>query len=248
MGRRLINLEVDFIALVKKPANNKPVLLKSGTARTFQITKADDETQRVYGIVYSPEQEDLQGDVADAETIRKAADRFMREGLQKNIDLEHSFTPEPNTYVAESWLTQKGDSRFSEEPVGSWAVGIQIAKTEIWDRFKAGELTGLSLAGNAIAKSVDEGVPSWFKKIFSSNEAAPTAKEKDMTKEEIAEIVQKEIARNNATQKSHSNKTELVWDEMKKYIDESIAKSLEKGKGESATFVVNSRQNDEVYI
>lgn len=150
--RKLTDLHVNWISLCARPVNGKAVVLKSQdglTPITFDIKKSDDELRVVYGIVYpvgDASTADAEGDFADAEVIRKAMWAFMREGLQKNIDVSHSFARE-DAYVVENWLLRKGDGLFPEEPEGSWAVGIKINSEDIWQKYKKGELTGLSLAG-----------------------------------------------------------------------------------------------------
>lgn len=150
--RKLTDLHVDWISLCARPVNGKGVVLKSEGGRQpimFDIKKSNDELRVVYGIVYAPgdaEDADAEGDFADADVIRKAMWSFMREGMQKNIDVQHSFARE-DAYVVENWLLRKGDGLFPEEPEGSWAVGIKINSEDIWQKYKKGELTGLSLAG-----------------------------------------------------------------------------------------------------
>lgn len=78
MPRELTEIKVDFISLVKRPATGNGLFLKSDTpTHCFEFTKTNDELMRAYGIVYAPEKIDLQGDIASAEAIRKAADHFM---------------------------------------------------------------------------------------------------------------------------------------------------------------------------
>lgn len=148
-GNILTDLNVMFISLVSLPANGKPLVLKSGRhGKVFTLKATNEEMQRTYGIVYAPNEIDSQGDMADAVTILKAANEYMRDGRTQNVDVEHSFQPE-QSYVAESWIVRKGDPLFPTEPEGSWAVGIQVEDSSLWERLKKGELTGLSLAGEA---------------------------------------------------------------------------------------------------
>lgn len=156
--RKLENIDVNFISIVKKPANDKSLILK-GVSNVFNLKKFDNEMRRVYGIVYAPLQADLQGDYADVETIRKAADSFMKNGRQTNVDLNHSFA-QTNAYVAESWLLRKNDSIFPGEAEGAWAVGIQVENQDVWEQIKKGLFTGISLAGQAQAEITERAVES----------------------------------------------------------------------------------------
>lgn len=146
---KLENLAVHFISLVKRPANGRGVVLKCAAgAHAVRLTKADGRLKRLYGIVYAPDEMDAQGDWADAETIRKAADTWMQEGRARYVDREHEFEPVP-AFVAESWIIRSGDPLFPTEREGAWAVGIQIEDAALWDAIEAGEVEGISLAGTA---------------------------------------------------------------------------------------------------
>ena len=137
MARKLTKLDVIFISLVRKPANNEALVLKNvGKPTLFELVKSDDELKMAYGIVYSPDKEDLQGDMATAETIRKASQTFMKEGRHQNIDTDHQFSKVP-AYVAESWIVKKDDPTFPNN-IGAWAVGIKVDDKALWKGLKDG--------------------------------------------------------------------------------------------------------------
>ncbi len=203
----LKDLTVNFISLVAKPANGKPLVLKSqGKPTVFALEKMDDALMRAYGIVYSPDQTDSQGDFATADTIRQAATRFMRQKNQDNVDKEHSYSEEA-AFVAETWLVRSQDPLFPGEPDGAWAVGIQINDADLWKQLKSGELAGLSLAGYAkvvdpnepvnIGKDAEGLLAGLLNKLLgkSHNDATNNDGERagDMTKEEIAALVANEV-------------------------------------------------------
>lgn len=204
----LKDLSVSFLSLVKTPATGKGLTLKSAKpgerAGTFDILKTDDERMIAYGIVYAPDQVDSHGDTADAKTIRRAAYEFMREGRLKNVDTEHSFTAQ-QAYVAESWLVRKGDELFTDEPEGAWAVGIQINDADLWQALKAGELTGISLAGVARHEPApadpqhpqwtekgDDTPPRWFQRLFPALKHTPKESQ-DMDENKVRDIVRAEV-------------------------------------------------------
>jgi hypothetical protein len=158
--RRLKKVEAEFISLVGKGANNKIIIFKAGqntggfqVQKQVDIKKVDEDQRMVYGIVYSPDEVDLQGDIASAEVIKEMAYSFMKNAKTNNIDQQHNFISDEG-FVAESWLTKAGDSVFPLEKEGSWAVGIKIEKEETWQLIKSGEITGLSLAGLAVVEEV----------------------------------------------------------------------------------------------
>ena len=202
---KLKDLSVSFLSLVKTPATGKGLTLKTKEgqrAQVFEIIKTDDERMVAYGIVYAPDQEDAHGDTASADTIRKACYEFMREGRLKNIDTEHSFTTE-SAYVCECWLVRKGDELFPSEPEGAWAVGIRIGDPDLWKQLKAGDLTGISLAGIARMEpepddpahpryTEKDAEPGWVSRLIKALTGADPQdpiEETDMTKDEVVALV-----------------------------------------------------------
>ncbi len=203
---KLKDLSVSFLSLVAAPATGKGLTLKSikpgERAEVFEIAKTDDERMVAYGIVYAPDQVDSHGDTADATTIRRAAYEFMREGRLKNIDTEHNFAAQM-AFVAESWLVRKDDALFPAEPEGAWAVGIQIGDPDLWKALKAGELTGISLAGIArldpdpqqpsyTEKNDDDRPPSWFTRWLAPLKSTPK-ETPHMEDKEVRDLIKAEV-------------------------------------------------------
>ncbi len=159
----LKNIRVDFISLVRKGANKKTILWKSGEEdppRSWDvpITKTDDEKRLIYGVVYSPGEVDSQGDHTDEAQIEKAAHLFMKGSRTgQGVDKQHSFQAEDGVFVAESWIVKDSDPVFPDEPEGSWAVAIKVEDDELWSAVKKGDIGGLSMGGVAdqIQKAVD---------------------------------------------------------------------------------------------
>ena len=192
----LKNMQISFISLVRKGANNRTIIWKSAEdppeSKPVPIAKIDDEKRMVYGVVYSPDEKDTQGDWTTAAEIEKAAYDFMRNLSLHNVDKSHSWTPE-GAYVAESWIIRKGDGLFQDEKPGSWAVGIRIEKPELWQEVKKGDIAALSMGGSGeredreIQKS-DKGLFEAIKKYFQRGE------ETEMDKTEVEKIVKETMA------------------------------------------------------
>lgn len=227
MTFHLENLNVEFISLVKSPANRKKILLKDKNARTFEIVKTDSELKRVYGIVYSPDEEDSQGDMADAGTIRKAADEFMKHGRANNVDKDHDFVAK-DAFVAESWIIRKGDPMFGDESDGAWAVGIQITSEGLWKAAKDGEITGLSLAGSGSRVQKDDEPPGWFKKFFTKTEGKGEMDEEQS--KELTEAIHALTAAVESTKKPEQEEEEPAGDSEEKPVEkaDSFAEILEE--------------------
>lgn len=149
MPNRLKNIDVQWISLVRNPANGLPLLLKDANCKPFRVLKTDNERRMVYGIVYAPDLVDSQGDFADRFEIERAAHQFLKAQRTAQVDANHEFEALPGAYVAESWITRGDDGVFSESITSAWAVGIKIEDEALWETVKAGEYSGLSLAGAA---------------------------------------------------------------------------------------------------
>lgn len=142
----------------KKEIAIEPVFSK--TVSPIFISKADE--QIISGIVYEPDEFDVQGDKASAEEIRKAAYNFMehsqRFGHNHNGDtITWAFAENPNCQVLESFIApvdyeiECADGRVESVKKGSWVLVSRVKSADLWDRVKKGEITGYSMSGRAMA-------------------------------------------------------------------------------------------------
>ena len=114
----------------------------------MKLVKSNNKEQIVYAEVYAPNVIDTQGDYASADTIKKAAYKFLQEGKTRNIDIMHNYK-RINAYVVESFIAKKTDKDFI---IDSWVVGVHIVDKKIWDKIERGDFNGFSLAGRASSK------------------------------------------------------------------------------------------------
>lgn len=144
------NIQIDFISLVRKGANQKEIIFKAGNAftKSIEIKKIDDEKRMVYGIVYSPDEVDSQGQYSTAAEIEKAAEIFMKAGRTKMIDKNHDEIAGQG-FIKESWIKKDVEPLFPNEKNGSWIVGIKIENENTWEEIKQGDVAGLSMQGSA---------------------------------------------------------------------------------------------------
>jgi hypothetical protein len=158
MPNKLKNVKINYLSLVKKGANKKEIIFKSADSfynlnRDIKIKKSDSKKGLVYGIVYSPLVEDTQGDFATAEEIEKMAYDFMKNKKTTNVDVGHN-EEIANAFVCESWIIQKEDHFFKDEPEGSWAVAIKVEDENLKKAIEEGDITGISMAGVADREEV----------------------------------------------------------------------------------------------
>jgi len=167
MPFRMSNTQVLFISVVPAGANKRQVVFKAAGIdndgrvfeRTFDVRKADDTRQVIYGIAYpvgTPTDTDTQGDFAESSEVEAMAYDFMAKGRTAwGVDRDHSYRALDAAYVAESWLVKKGDPLFgAPEDLGAWAVGIKVADKALYDELKKTGYRGLSIAGTCERKEV----------------------------------------------------------------------------------------------
>ena len=109
----------------------------------MKIIKTGEPEQRmVWAEVYAPNRPDSDGEYMTAETIKKMAYDFVRQGKTKMVDINHGNETTPGVEIVESFIARKGDPDFIP---GSWVVGVHIPSDEIWDMVKKGEINGFSV-------------------------------------------------------------------------------------------------------
>ena len=255
--RRLKNIAVHWISLVDRAANQKQIVCKNIVGEISDIANSPLPTPHsqlikseakhiVYGIVYAPESQDSQGDIADAETIEKASQEFMRNHNLHRIDKQHNFENQA-AYVVENWIVRKGDELFPDE-IGAWAMGIKVEDETLWQQCLDGEITGLSLYGEAAIETTEETDHTLFKKLYdilkkffttgsagvppAINNENPAPKETKMTEElktEMTSIVKSTL--NDLNTDLANIKAEIT----KLQTDQSSAAEIQKLKDELAT-------------
>lgn len=122
-------------------------LLKNKGSKVVKIAKSDEYKQIVYGVVFPPDEEDLQGDFMTAEDIEEAAHRYM---ASRVIGSEHE-EPMDATCV-ESFIAPcdfEANGQYGPQPVtkGSWIVAAKINDPAEWQKVVDGTYTGFSVGG-----------------------------------------------------------------------------------------------------
>jgi len=120
--------------------------------------KAADE-QYVLGIVLKPEDPDTQGDIYDADAVRRAAFGFMAgftNGSGK-LGLQHQMRLHDEVLLVESYLAPV-DFNVSGREIkkGTWLMGWLIQSEELWSKIKSGQFTGFSIGGTARKTPIEE--------------------------------------------------------------------------------------------
>jgi hypothetical protein len=157
-AKKLTNLSINWISLVKDGANQRQFIYKSDSdpdsynlEREVNIAKYDNEKGIAYGVIYPADEVDSQGHFATVDDLEKAAHSFIENGQQRNIDTDHSFE-KVNASIVESWIAKDGD-QFGK--AGDWCGGIKIYDEDIKKKIKDGEIKAFSMAGKANMSDIE---------------------------------------------------------------------------------------------
>lgn len=169
------------------------------------IVKADPnftDNGELLAVVYAPEYRDSQGDVASAPVIKEMMYAAAQEG--ESIDIRHDGKPLPKgqAFIAERFIVQKGDGRFSDmkdysgkvvDVTGAWATVIKIEDPALRQLYKDGKWNGVSMGGTASVdaeKSEDGGTVdrllAGLGKLFGLHKADG---DDDMTPEQMKKVL-----------------------------------------------------------
>jgi hypothetical protein len=90
-------------------------------------------------------------------TIRKMAEKFLANSNHNNTDVEHDGQIKTENTLLETWISEdmvkdKSSTYGFALPPGTWYASYRINNDEDWQKIKAGELKGFSLAGNFLER------------------------------------------------------------------------------------------------
>lgn len=150
--------EVDFVALVDRPAIEKSFVAFNDQKQQFAIQ--DEEEKIISGPLMLADtpiyRNDTNGEyyvVFSKDTIKQIAQKFFKKGYQKNVNLMHdSGQTVSGLTMFESWITdeKRGISPmagFESVPDGSWFGSFKVDNEEVWQLIKNGKVKGFSVEG-----------------------------------------------------------------------------------------------------
>ena len=85
------------------------------------------------------------------DTIRELSERFLLQGKQNNMTLEHDSTLN-DLSVVESWIVEDSEKDKSamygfDLPPGSWFVKVKVLNDDVWNLVKDDNVSGFSVEG-----------------------------------------------------------------------------------------------------
>lgn len=149
--------QVDYIALVDKPAIQKIGMLLKKTA--FDIISEDKRI--ISGAIMLADIPIFRSDATygdyyvafTKDTIFKIAQKFFKKGYQNNVNLMHdSGSVVEGLTMFESFITDKSRGimpmkGFEDVPDGSWFGSFKVDNEEVWQMIKDGKVKGFSVEG-----------------------------------------------------------------------------------------------------
>jgi hypothetical protein len=204
MRRRIKKANISFVSLCPRGKNRMPTLYKADGSVEFETLIKDEGFEakgELTAVVYAPEVRDTDGDVASVEVIKQMAYDYMKDGGKLDVRHDGKALTQEQAFIAETFLIQKGDSRFQNmqtddgvvvDVTGGWAMVVKVDDPELRKAYGEDGWGGVSIFGKAkveveedkAAEETNRIVKALAKKVLgvSSDE------EIEMTKEEMAQF------------------------------------------------------------
>ena len=119
--------------------------------KTVPIFKSEESWKEgvVYGIVYSVEEVDSDGDYASAEEVQKACWKFMEDYQTMNI--MHTYGLEKSDYALVECACALSDVKIGENEIkkGDWYIAVRVNNPQLREMIESEELSSFSMEGTA---------------------------------------------------------------------------------------------------
>ena len=147
------------ISLVDRPAVEKDFLALAEQAAPVQFAVADEDRQLVWGVVARADFPIYRNDETfgeyyvtyTAEVIRKMAEKYLAEGRQNEVDLQHDGKMVEGVQLVQFVIkdTARGvvPAGFDDVADGSLFAEFHVTDPDIWQAVKDGTYNGFSLEG-----------------------------------------------------------------------------------------------------
>jgi len=204
---------ITAISLVKHPAIEQNWIafsqgdVEAKPNKEFAFKTIDEDQRIIAGPAMIPEKliyrKDPDGEeyfvFFNGTTIRTLSERFLLQGKQNNMTLEHEATLN-DLSVVESWIVEDSKKDKSamygfDLPIGSWFVKVKVLNDDVWNLVKGNSVAGFSVEGvftrdiiknsnQKMKKLTLEGHLDKIRNLFNTDEAVeetPTTEETPAT-------------------------------------------------------------------
>lgn len=146
------------ISLVDEPAVMTDFLAFDAIRRMQMYSVADEERRLVYGVVMRADfpiyrRDERMGEyyiVYKPETIRQMAEKYLADGFQNRVNVQHSEDVDGVRmvqYFIKDTARGVNPESFPDIADGSLFAEFHVVNDEVWDAVKAGTYKGFSLEG-----------------------------------------------------------------------------------------------------
>ena len=162
------DMEVDYVALVDRPAIDKNFLAFNENNVQMSFAIQDEDEQIITGALMLADKPIYRNDengeyyvVFTKDTIKRIAQKFFAKGYQSNVNLMHDSGQQlQGLTMFESWITDskrgiQAMKGFEDVPDGSWFGSFKVDNPEVWKMIKDGKVRGFSVEGLFSYKKAD---------------------------------------------------------------------------------------------
>lgn len=146
------NETVGYRDAYKERKRPKSAAVSKSDGKEIPIIKRYGRKQVVYGVILSPDEVDLQGDIMSAEEIEKTAHNYMEEA--RKIKRRHK--DGIDALPVESYIAPM-DLHFNDGPYGpsivkkgAWVMGVKVYDPREWEKVESGEYMAFSVGGMGV--------------------------------------------------------------------------------------------------
>ena len=147
------DLAIDAISLVTSPAIETDFVYFNAEENNLTLAKVDEEQRLLISPALIPYKQIYRYDANKdrnyyvyftADTVRKAAEAYMKHQNTNNATLQHE-EKVTGVHTVESWIVEDSKNDKSnlygyELPKGTWFVAMRVLNDDVWNRIKDGEL------------------------------------------------------------------------------------------------------------
>ena len=153
------SLAIDAISLVASPAIEQDMVYFGKEKNNLTLAKVDEEKRMLVSPALIPNKQIFRYDpntdseyyvYFSPETVRQASELYLKHNNHHKATYEHQDRVS-GVLTVESWI-KEGDMDKSklygyDLPNGTWFVKMKINNSDLWNKIKDGEVSGLSIEG-----------------------------------------------------------------------------------------------------
>jgi Putative phage serine protease XkdF len=172
------DLQVDFVALVDKPAIEKLFMAFNEQPQKQMFAVTNEDKHIVSGalmiadkLIYRNDDNGEYYVKFDAQTIQDIAIKFAKKGFQNNVNIMHDANQQlQGVTMFESFISdsERGIAPmkgFEDVANGSWFGSFYVDNNEVWQQIKDGKFQGFSVEGLFNYKPIKYSIEEALKQI-----------------------------------------------------------------------------------